>query len=394
MTPEQREVADSDTEEQMETAAPEDKDTSGSDLSAKPWDPKDIRITTKTFTVRETYSQIEEGELDLAPDFQRSFVWEDKRQVRLIESILLGIPLPAFYFNQDLTGAHQVIDGVQRLTTIKHFMSDSLTLIEDHLEYLKSLQGQRYSTLDPATRRRFGGTQIVAHVIEPQTPDDVKYDIFNRVNTGGSPLEAQEIRHCMSKTASREFLRSLVESPSFDKAMGKYFWTNDISGKLARDNKRMLDRELALRFCAFYTSNLSEYASAPSLDAFLLQFTRHIDQPSRPGAPKIDLVKLKAAFERAMENCHLVLGVGAFRRWQLGGRRGPLNRAVFESQAIALADYDTDAVARHRDAIHDALRKLFDDPFYSDAVSRSTGSHFNVKKRIELPREILSGIIR
>jgi Protein of unknown function DUF262 len=240
----------------------EDEDKSGSDLKIKPWNPDDIRITTKNFTIREIYTQIQDKapdqekeldkELDLAPEFQRSFVWKIKQQIRLIETILLGIPLPAFYFNQDKDGAQQVIDGVQRLTTIKRFMSDRLELKEEHLEYLSPLKGSTFSTLDPATKRRFAGTQIVAHVIEPQTPDDVKYDIFNRVNTGGSPLTAQEIRHCMSKTRSREFLRKLVESDSFDIATGKLFWGKDPAGKLVRDSKRMTDREMVLRFCAFY----------------------------------------------------------------------------------------------------------------------------------------------
>ena len=164
------------------------EDKSGSDLQIKPWNPNDIRITTKNFTIREIYTQIQdkepnqEKELDLAPDFQRSFVWKTKQQIRLIESILLGIPLPAFYFNQDKDGAQQVIDGVQRLTTIKRFMSDQLELKEEHLEYLGPLKDSKFSTLDTATKRRFSNTQIVAHVIEPQTPDDVKYDIFNRLN--------------------------------------------------------------------------------------------------------------------------------------------------------------------------------------------------------------------
>lgn len=393
MTPQNEKVKDDENAVRADEDALEAEDKSSVDLLIKPWDPKDIRITTKTFTIREVYNQIMEKELDLAPDFQRSFVWDDKRQVRLIESILLGIPLPAFYFNQDKTGAHQVIDGVQRLTTIKHFMSDNLRLVDTHLEYLNALTGQTYNTLDPAIRRRFASTQIVAHVIEPQTPDEVKYDIFNRVNTGGSPLEAQEIRHCMSKAISRNFLRELVESQNFDNAMGKLFWSSDPSGKLVRDNRRMLDRELALRFCAFYTSNVEEYMRAPSLDAFLLQFTRLIDLSSQPSTNTLDLNKLRVAFEQAMANCHLVLGVGAFRRWPLDTRRGPLNRAVFESQAIALADYSLDEIKPHAKPIQAALRKLFDNPDYDRAIRVGTGSYINVKRRIEMPREALAKIL-
>lgn len=371
----------------------ENEDQSSTDLKVKPWDPKDIRITTKTFTIREINNQILEGELDLAPDFQRSFVWEDRRQIRLIESILLGIPLPAFYFNQEKTGALQVIDGVQRLTTIKHFMSDSLILKKTHLEYLGALTGETFNSLDPAIRRRFAATQIVAHVIEPQTPDEVKYDIFNRVNTGGSPLEAQEIRHCMSKSTSREFLRSLVQSPSFDKAMGQFFWSNDVSGALTRNNRRMLDRELALRFCAFYSTKLDEYSKASSLDAFLLEFTRLVDLPLTQDMQAINLDTLKMAFEQAMENCHFIFGQGAFRRWPPYSRRGPLNRAVFESQAIALADYKLDEIRPHKDAIQMALRDLFNNTFYDGAVRYGTSSYINVKRRIEMPRDVLARII-
>lgn len=394
MTPQNEKVKDDENAVRADEDALEAEDKSSADLLIKPWDPKDIRITTKTFTIREVYNQIVDEELDLAPDFQRSFVWDDKRQVRLIESILLGIPLPAFYFNQDKTGAHQVIDGVQRLTTIKHFMSDNLRLVDTHLEYLNALTGQTYATLDPAIRRRFAGTQIVAHVIEPQTPDEVKYDIFNRVNTGGSPLEAQEIRHCMSKATSRDFLRQLVESLDFDNAMGKMFWSTDSSGKLVRDNRRMLDRELALRFCAFYTSNVEEYMRAPSLDAFLLHFTRLIDLSSQqPNVNTLDLNRLRVSFGRAMANCRLVFGAGAFRRWPLDTRRGPLNRAVFESQAIALADYSLDEIKPHAKSIQDALRKLFDNPDYDRAVRVGTGSYINVKRRIEMPRDALAKIL-
>ena len=192
----------------------------------------EIRITTKNFTVREVYIQMVEKEIDLAPDFQRDFVWKVQQQTRLIESILLGIPLPAFYFSQDELGQYDVIDGVQRLTTIKQFMSGQLLLEERHLEYLSPASGNTYDTLDNATRRRFASTQIVAHVIEPQTPSAVKYDIFNRVNTGGSPLSPQELRHCMSKERSRLLLRSMVELSSFDSATDQTFWRKGADGNL------------------------------------------------------------------------------------------------------------------------------------------------------------------
>lgn len=377
-----------------EDGAVEDEDKGDGDLLVKPWDPKNIRITTKNFTVREIFSQINEGELDLAPDFQRSFVWSQRQQIRLLESILLGIPLPAFYFNLDNKGFNQVIDGVQRLTTIRLFMSDVLILDSRHLEYLSPLEGLNYSILDPAIRRRFAATQIVAHVIEPQTPDEVKYDIFNRVNTGGTPLTAQEIRHCMSKTPSRDFLARLVERESFDMATDWIFWGWDPDGAHVRDNRRMSNREMALRFCAFRGVQLEEYAKASSLDAFLLDYTRKVDGISGSSADEPDLEELEAAFERAMLNSTLILGNGAFRRWPPdAARRGPINRAIFESQALALADYETNDLKPYKEQIAMSFRELFFDVDYDGAVRSGTGDVRKLQLRLETTRRLLAQIL-
>lgn len=364
----------------------------GTPWLTRPWDPTDIRITTKTFSLREIFLQIMDDDLDLAPDFQRAFVWKDAQQVRLIESILLGIPLPAFYFNLDKSGTNQVVDGVQRLSTLRNFMSDELVLWEQNLEYLKTLGGRTFSTLDPATRKRFSATQIVAHVIEPTTPDEVKYDIFSRVNTGGSPLTAQEIRHCMSKSASREFLKELVESPAFDAVMDKKFWTKDLKGNLVRNNVRMMDREMALRFCAFYSMNLEDYSKSASLDAFLLQFTRLIDQGKIDQG--LDLGNLKNAFFRAMVNCEAILGKFAFRRTSTNGNRGGVNRAIFESQAIALADFDLNEVLPFKDKLKKAFAELFLNQEYDNAVRFGTGAPLKVNRRINLAREAVERVIK
>ena len=368
----------------------EDEDIDYEDL-VKPWDPKQIRITTKTFSIREVYSQIMEGETDLAPDFQREFVWSIPKQVLLIESILLGIPLPAFYFNQDYTGAFQVVDGVQRLTTIKRFISNELTLDSSHLAYLKTLHSHSYSSLEPALRRRFGLTQLVAHVIEPQTPEEVKFDIFSRVNTGGEPLHAQEIRHCMSKARSRDLLSRMVTSSSFDNATAFAFWTKNAAGERIRTSRRMADRELALRFCAFRSSSTEDYRKATSLDSFLLDFTRRIDKDMTDA----QIANLIETFEHSMNNCAEILEDAAFRRWAPdASRRGPINRAVFESQALALADYPLNMLVDHKDAIYSSFRSLFADYGYDNAVRFGTGDPNKVEKRLADTRQVVERILR
>tara|TARA_R110000787_G_scaffold272069_2_gene379455 strand:+ start:9232 stop:10404 length:1173 start_codon:yes stop_codon:yes gene_type:complete len=374
--------------------AVESEDTSSEGSQLKPWDPMEIRITTKNFTVREVYIQMVEKEIDLAPDFQRDFVWKVQQQTRLIESILLGIPLPAFYFSQDELGQYDVIDGVQRLTTIKQFMSGQLLLEERHLEYLSPASGNTYDTLDNATRRRFASTQIVAHVIEPQTPSAVKYDIFNRVNTGGSPLSPQELRHCMSKERSRLLLRSMVELSSFDSATDQTFWRKGADGNLERFNRRMVDREMALRFCAFRNFSAKEYSEAGSLDAYLLIFTQRIDSADDPLWESNSLARLESDFNTAMINCREVFGNMAFRVTQKSGRRTPINRALFEAQALAFADHDPHKVRRCKDELREKFADLLADDEFSASVRSGTGALRNVEIRLNRARALVTEVIR
>lgn len=354
-----------------------------------------IRITTKTFTLREIYLQLQDDEIDLAPDFQRDFVWKPKQQLKLIESILLGIPLPAFYFNQDKDGAFQVIDGVQRLTTIKLFMSNSLMLDSKYLEYLADVDGKIYDSLDNATRRRFAGTSIVSHVIEPQTPPAVKYDIFNRVNTGGSPLRPQEIRHCMAQETSRNFLKSLVENEHFDKATEFAFWRYDEENVKVRSNRRMTDREMALRFCAFRDFDATSYIEAGSLDRFLVNFTARLDGTTKDPLSTSELKKMASSFKKSMKNCHAVLGQTAFRSKNLEtGRRGPLNRAIFEAQALALADFSEAEIESKKDALNAALMNLFSDSAFDASIRSGTGSIQNIETRLNKTKAAVRSVMQ
>jgi hypothetical protein len=359
----------------------EAEDVGGPLADTKPWDPSRIRISTKPFSLQQVVDMIKDGDIDLAPDFQRLFVWKQVQRSRLIESVLLGIPLPAFYFNQDFKGAMQVVDGVQRLTTIRRFRLDGEPL--SNLEYLKVLEGQTYDKLDVVLRRRFQQTQIFVNVIEPQTPDDVKFDVFKRINTGGSPLTAQEIRHCMSQSRSRKLLKDLTALPSFHQATDNSF----------RHERRMADREVALRFCAFRSlSSLNDYREFNSLDSFLLDFTRKVDSvhSTKASVSDAELERLSTDFDRAMRTATAVFGNAAFRKYPPGGtRRGPLNRALFESWAVALADYEPDELAPHKAAIGKAARECVKDYQYNAAITQGTGDHSKVNLRFNVAREIL-----
>jgi hypothetical protein len=377
--------------------AVDDADTGGTG-TVQPWNPSKIRITTKNFTLREVVEQIRQNEIDLSPDFQREYVWKRRQRTRLIESILLGIPLPAFYFNQEHDATYQVVDGVQRLSTISLFMENNHELNAADLEYLKDLDGLTYERLDQASMRRFRSAQIVVHIIEPQTPDEVKYDIFGRVNTLGSPLSTQEIRHAMSRSRSRDFLRKLSELDAFDEATAKNFFRRDPENpeNWVRDTGRMMNRELALRFCAFLDFDVEVYRQFPSLDAYLADFTKQIDNrhASKPGFSDQALHEMESKFAAAMSSASMVLGKFAFRRTpSRASKRGPINRAVFEAQATAFSKFPLQALEDRQAQVKQKLLELFSEDEYLRSITVGTGDPRRVLHRLSRTREAIAEVL-
>jgi hypothetical protein len=334
----------------------------------EPWDPEKIRIHTKHYSLRQIVDMIAEGDVDLAPDFQRQYVWKDWQRCGLIESLLLGIPLPSFYFNEDTNGRMQVVDGVQRLTTIYSFVHAKNFALRN-LAYLKGLEGVGIDGLDGVFRRRLLGSQFVAHVIAPQTPYKVKFDIFRRINTGGTPLSAQEIRHCMSASRSREFLKDLTSDVSFIQAT---------AGSL-KDHPRMADREVALRFVAFRVFSVDDYSQSSGLDEFLGKVTERIDRTLSDH----ELEDLKRVFARGMQNANTAFGRYAFRKWpHTTNRTNPINRALFETWGTVLADYEPARVSERREALVKRARDLMTtDTAFINSIFGSTSDVANVRER-------------
>lgn len=337
-----------------------------------PWQPDQIRVTTKNFSIRNILDMIEEESLELAPDFQRNTVWKDRQKSRLIESLLLQIPLPAFYFAEDGDGLMRVVDGLQRLSTVSAFAREDGFRLRD-LEYLGDVEGMQFLDLPAQWRRRVNNTQIVVHVIDPLTPRGVKYDIFKRINTGGTPLNGQEIRHCMSKSRSRDFLKMCAHSIEFRNTTG-----------MTGDHVRMEDRELALRFFGFRTLGVDGYERLRAMDPFLEAANELLDDPAKMSESRLE--ELFADFERAMFNARLVFGVHAFRKWPLEAvHRNPINRPLFETWSIALVDCDPDDLAGRRENIVGAARTaMTSNRVYIDAISSSTGDPRKVRLRFEI----------
>lgn len=357
----------------------EGEDDSFEDQIDRPWDPNAIRVSTKTFSVRQVLDQIEEGDLELAPDFQRNLVWTMLQKSRLIESIILQIPLPAFYFAEDDDGMYRAVDGLQRLSTIHEYVRSQNFALRG-LEYLDN-DGLTFGQLPQAWKRRIFNSQLVVHVIDPTTPNDVKYNIFKRLNTGGSPLNAQEIRHCMSKNRSRIFLR---ECSYLDEFIA-------VAGTSLRSRVRMTDREMVLRFCAFKMLGLNAYEHPRfrAMEPFLDEATSLLDNPEMVSDRQLDA--LRSDFRAAMANNYTVFGRHAFRKWPIGrDSLSPFNRALFESWSVALAGANKNWLVARRDEIVQRARYLMTrDSEYITAITTSTGDLRKVRYRFSAAMEIV-----
>ncbi|SNY87915.1 Protein of unknown function DUF262 [Nocardia amikacinitolerans] len=347
----------------------------------RPWDPEKIRVTTRQFALRNVLDMIDDEDLELAPDFQRNRVWKPRQKSRLIESLLLQIPLPAFYFAEDEAGLLRVVDGLQRLSTIHDFVR-KLSFALDDLEYLDE-DGKKFDSLTPPLRRRLLNTQIVVHVIDPSTPNDVKYNIFKRINTGGEPLNAMEIRHCMSRDRSRKLLKLCASNPSFHAA----------TGGVLRDHVRMNDREAVLRFIAFRRlTDIGDYDRYGSLENLLDRTVELIDTKGEVSDAQVG--EWFEEFVRAMDNARLVFGPHAFRKWpRSSDRLSPINRALFESWAVVLADYEPAQLESVRTKIVKRARSaMTEDQAYIASISASTSDPQRVRTRFAKPRNIMKDV--
>jgi hypothetical protein len=355
-------------------------DSSPSERIAKPFDPLQIKISRRVVTIGQVVERIEFNEVELAPDFQRrARIWDLPRKSRLIESIMLRIPLPVFYVASDDEENWKVVDGLQRLTTIFDYVSDKSEnrFVLSRLEYLSDYEGLYFDRLPRGIVRRISETELNINVIESGTPEQVMFNIFKRLNTGGLTLNSQEIRHALNPGPARDFLKRLSANNDFEIA----------TDRSVSDN-RMGARELALRFVAFHLTPYTRYAE-DDLDGFLNLTMRQLNAMS-----EMELGTVETAFSLAMRRAYLIFGKDAFRkRLYEGAARNRVNRALFEAWSVALAKLGAnadDALVTHQSRIRASfMEELLNDYDFMDSVSTSTGSRGRVIKRFATVESIL-----
>ncbi len=347
--------------------------------------PAKVDFNKEQYSVYDLLRKITEyNEIILQPDFQRNEkVWDNKKAVRLIESILMGIPLPLFYFAEQDNGKLAVVDGLQRLTVIKEFFENKFALKK--LTYLVEYNNKFFKDLPREAQARIERYQIQANVINSKTPEKIKLDIFERINSGGSPLNKQEMRNAMYLGKSTKLLKELAESDVFK---------NSLSTRI--DSKRMRDRYIILRFLAFYLwGNQDKYQIknlelTSDFDAFLGSTMKIINKFSDE-----TIEELEKLFYFSIQLATTLYGKGAFVRNHVA--TGQFNMTIFESLMFILSSINIKNITEQNVLyLESKIDSIFEDPLIQKNFDESLKgkntmiAHFGYLKNalIEIENEL------
>lgn len=358
------------------------EDLSSGDLMEKPFNPTKIDITTKPLTIDLLLKRLkaEPIEIDLSPAFQRKGdLWDDQKQSQLIESLLIKFPLPAFYFDGSDNNKWLVVDGLQRLSALRNFVIlKKLKLVG--LEFLNKLEGYTFDELPRNLQRQIEEAQITAYIINAGTPEEVKFNIFKRINTGGLILNSQEIRHALNQGIPAKFVEELANSTNFQ----------DVTGRINPD--RMLDREFITRFLAFKIKPVSEYK--PDLDTYMNQKMGELKLLSED-----ERTEIKNSFISSMKLAKEIFGDWAFRKvFDLNERRRPINKALFEvwsAELSRLSEEDRIKLrTRGKELFNNFIELMNSDEVFVASITSATGDKTRVGYRYSKIEAIIKNTLQ
>lgn len=335
-----------------------------------------IRIEKGRMSLFEIKRRIERGDIQLDPKFQRQSLWDNKQKSELIESILMGIPIPVFYFFESKDAKIQIVDGKQRISTAIDFMSNKFKL--GKLNIIKYFDkdnkdesnGKKFSDLATLLQRKIEDYQIDTYIIQPPTPEKIKFDIFDRVNRGGTTLNNQEMRNALYQGNATRLLDELSELDIFKKATGHSI-----------ESKRMKDKYIILRFIGFFlyrSHNLGKIEYQGNIDEFLAQVMDFLNNLNDYNEELIADIRL--AFTKSMSFAYENYGADIFRfKNSNGENKRPINMALFESLAYLFVLCCDKGKRPNKQSI-EKLKSNFDNP---DKFIKGVDSTANVKYRFD-----------
>lgn len=371
------------TEKQYNKDSTIDKeDTSSGEVITQPFSPNDIEISNPPMNLGDLIDMIAYGWIDFKTEYQREEdLWDAVKQSRLIESALLGLRLPAFYFEEVSKKNWKIIDGLQRCCAIRNYCVDESFALCD-LEFLK-FNGLKYSELSFELKRDIRMLPITVNVLSKGTPDKVKYILFKRLNTGGIELEPQEIRNAVFQGKAIELVKEMAHNDWFKKVTRNKIPT-----------KRMQDQDFVTRFMAFYLLGYENYK--PDLDNFMNTCLEKI----KVGEISDDTVAtMKEDFSKSMILAEKIFGNDAFRKRESEfDKKRPINKAYFEVIAVSfayLSKIDSNRLVANKDYFKRLLMdEMRNNKSYNNSFSGGTGKRESVRLRFSKFNEIIGKALK
>jgi len=341
---------------------------------------KPRRVITQPYdySVQDLVNKIEEKDIDLTPDYQRNYVWDindddENKKSRLIESLLLNIPVPVIYFaEQEETLKYEVIDGQQRLRTFLDFLNDKFELKK--LEIRNDVNGKRYSDLDKKDKDEIRKRSIRAIVILNDSDEEIKYEVFERLNLGSIQLTPQEIRNNTLRGSFNDLLKKLASDKDFRSL---------IKLRLKSDQNNMAHEELILRFFAYHESGLKR------VDQLSFFLTKYMKENRSLDVDKIS--ELKDLFHSTIQKINKFLGDNAFSIFKVKTNKWNTtsNRLVFEAEMLAFSQVPENEIKITQEGFLSKLKSLMvNDKEFQKALDKAGGR--KVKERVEAVKTLLT----
>ena len=341
---------------------------------------RDRRLFTQPYdlVVEALMDQIGGGTIFLRPlserpSFQRRYVWTNTLASRLIESILLSVPIPPCYLSQNEEFELDVIDGQQRLYSIYRFLDNQFALSD--LEVLNDLNRFRFHEIPPRLQRQLKTHTLRCILITNESHPEIKFDVFERLNTNTVPLNAQELRNCVYRGSLNSLLQDVVTYPPWLKILNK-----------KQPDKRMRDEELALRFFAFWIHGLGSYRTPQKhwLNRAAKEGRRYSEQKRE---------ELEKVWKTAIDASLIWFGPNeCFRRIPLQKSR-VMNRALFDLVMLSAARLGTQRARAVRGAFRRKYAQLFGIEEFNDLISRAVDHKKRTKRRHELWGEVMGDVL-
>lgn len=324
-------------------------------------------------------------QIKINPEFQRRDRWDPARQSRLIESLLMNVPIPPVFLGEDEYGFYVVLDGRQRLTAVKKFLNNTLRL--EGLSVWDDLNGLVFEDLvkrglDKHLTRRF----ISAIAILKESSSVVKYDVFDRLNTGGVKANEMEVRNAIFQGPFTEQLHVLSRNAAFCD-----LWEipqDAIAAELNPIFQKMHDLSIVLRFFALSNPDEMDGPFREYLGEYMK--TRNDLYAQEPQTIEYD----RNRFKRATANAWKIFGTDAFRK-NTEKKTGPRSIPLAEAVLIALSDVPPDVVTNEIGLkIRNGFNGLYSDKAFSKAISSGTNGKGAIQKRISMAREMVQKTIQ